>query len=1055
MYNIRRQCVNRHASMIFQNIVVLNLLRYRGCRGGCSKQRPIKTINNTHRPIPATLTPCNSLPIVHSPGLCQRISSSSIGNKEKNLISISPVKSFCKNVNISLQNVRSARNKSASICDSIESLKTDIFIAIEVWHEPNDKALISSITPNGYNSIDKARSVGNRNVNSMTLQNYGGIAIIYRSVFCVQNILLSLDITTFEYICCRVKSTSSVFILVAIYRPGSKAVSQKFFNELTTLFESLVTHRCPVIVTGDFNIRVDRPGDSSAVRFAELLASFDLVQHVKSPTHDLGGTLDLVITKSEDKISNTIVQLNGLSDHSLIHFNIDVSTVSQNSNEHLTRQWRSFDLATFDNDLYDLIDLRTNEKSLDICTLDELCDLYHSSITTVLNQHAPLARQKRCPRRLTPWFDDDCRAAKRRARRLERKYRKSSTAVDRRQWIEELRRTSKTYENKRNVYWSAKFVDNKLNPRKLWRSLKSFMGRMGSPSPVLGGLSADDLSQFFRKKIQDVADSTASSNPPTFQSSLSSDLSSFTPLTIEDTLKLLADSPSKQCSLDPAPTWIIKGCILSLAPLLTEILNRSLVDGCFPSSHKSALVYPLLKKEGLDSHDVKNYRPISNLSFLSKLIERAVCSQIRSYLEGNNLLPRCQSAYRQSHSTETALLKVYSEFVCAIDRGEISLLGLLDMSCAFDTVDHQILLQRLHADYGFSDKVLTWITSYLSGRTQTVVVDDKRSSTECLERGVPQGSVLGPILFILYTADVLKIITKHGLEGHAYADDTQMYFHSSPDQVNNYIPKVMACIKEINEWMTSNRLRLNPDKTEFIWFASNYNLKHASLPMQLKLVSDDIMIEDSIRDLGVYFDSMLTLNSNVSKVLRICFYELRQLRYLSRSLSNCNVKMLLHALISSRLDYCNSIYAGQPDTLLQKLQSVQNAAARLYGNLSRRTHVTETLRDELHWLRIPQRINYKLCVLVYRCLHGTAPPYLSENIVRLQDFDDRIASNRSASLGNLLVPRTRTKSYGSRCFHVAGPNAWNSLPTYLKTEMPFDAFKSLLKTYYFRQCYDL
>ena len=375
------------------------------------------------------------------------------------------------------------------------------------------------------------------------------------------------------------------------------------------------------------------------------------------------------------------------------------------------------------------------------------------------------------------------------------------------------------------------------------------------------------------------------------------------------------------------------------------------------------------------------------------------------------------------------------------------------MSAAFDTVDHGILLERLEKTHGIKNSALRWIKSYLTDRTQTVVVHDIRSSTKQLVRGVPQGSVLGPVLFLLYTTEIQNIIRSFGLEAHVYADDNQLYFHAAPAEVSSIERRFVTCIQAINQWMSSNRLKLNPDKTEFIWISSQY---HARLIQQNAITIGNAAVTpvQCARDLGVQLSSTLTLKNHVSSIVKSCFYQLRQLKYVKRSLNKENMKTLLHAFVTSRLDYCNSLLANQPTTLIARLQSVQNAAARLFAGVSSRSHVTSILRDELHWLRIPQRIDYKICMLVYNCLYGGAPSYLSQYCARLQDSSTRLSRNRSAALKNLIVPRTRTKTHGQRSFAFTGPSTWNLLPTQLKQNLPYCAFKSQLKTHFFKTCYD-
>ena len=244
--------------------------------------------------------------------------------------------------------------------------------------------------------------------------------------------------------------------------------------------------------------------------------------------------------------------------------------------------------------------------------------------------------------------------------------------------------------------------------------------------------------------------------------------------------------------------------------------TASLRYGHLPESQKGAIVTPVLKKSGLDADDHKNYRPISKLTFLSKVIQRLVFRRLSDYFNAYHLLPSFQSAYRKGHSTETALLKVASDIWDAMDKGMVTLLGLLDLSAAFDTVDHDILVEGLRISYGLDGDVLKWLESFIHGRKQAVTFNGTTSTTTDLVFGVPQGSVLGPLLFVMYTADVCDIASSHGLSNHAYADDQQLYIHCHPRDSETAVTKFTSCFRDIDWWMASNRLKLNADKTEII-----------------------------------------------------------------------------------------------------------------------------------------------------------------------------------------------------------------------------------------------
>ena len=504
------------------------------------------------------------------------------------------------------------------------------------------------------------------------------------------------------------------------------------------------------------------------------------------------------------------------------------------------------------------------------------------------------------------------------------------------------------------------------------------------------------------------------------------------------------NSPSKSCSLDPIPTFILKEVIDIVLPFLTAMCNASLQEGLLPVSQRHAIITPLLKKQSLDPTELKNYLPVSNLTFMSKIVEKLVSERLTCYLQANNLMPRLQSAYRRHHSTETALLRVVSDIIRAVDSGKVALLSLLDLSAAFDTVDHSILLDCLHVAFGIGGAALRWIRTFLTARTQQVRYLGSLSSVGQLAFGVPQGSFLGPLLYVLYTAGLFEIIESCGLTAHSYADDTQVYLSVPASDAPLAVNRLTDCIDKIEHWMGCNRLRLNVDKTQVIWMGTRQQLEKIGID-ELILHSSTIQFSKKVVNLGVVLDNQLKMSEQVSSLCRSCFFQLRQIRTIRRSLTSDSTKTLVNAFVNSRLDYCNSLLYGVGEGLMDRLQRVQNAAARLVSGAKKYDHITP-IRMDLHWLLIRRRVTFKVATLVYKCLHGCAPVYLADDCVAVSSIPGR-RFLRSAAHLELTVPRTRTMTSGPRAFPVCGPRVWNSLPCTLRSpELSYNCFRKKLKT---------
>ena len=297
-------------------------------------------------------------------------------------------------------------------------------------------------------------------------------------------------------------------------------------------------------------------------------------------------------------------------------------------------------------------------------------------------------------------------------------------------------------------------------------------------------------------------------------------LSSFKPVSEKEISKIIMEMSNSSCKLDPIPTSILKSVSNSLVPVITKIVNESMVSGIFPSELRTALVRPLIKKLSLDPNVLKHYRPVSNIPSMSKILEKVVNDRLLEYLAANGLLEEYQSAYKAQHCTETALLEVQSNILESVDREKGVFLALLDLSAAFDTVDHTILLNFLEKSLGLQGAPLNWFKTYLTDRTQKVFIDNFTLDPKPFSFGVPQGSVLRPIIFCLYTLPLGRIIKSHGIKYHVYANDKQLYIPFDLLNPHETLEKLQRYIADMLAWMLRNQIKVNDDKTKFLVIAS-------------------------------------------------------------------------------------------------------------------------------------------------------------------------------------------------------------------------------------------
>ena len=445
---------------------------------------------------------------------------------------------------------------------------------------------------------------------------------------------------------------------------------------------------------------------------------------------------------------------------------------------------------------------------------------------------------------------------------------------------------------------------------------------------------------------------------------------------------------------------------------------------------------------------MQNYRPVSNLSMASKLLEKVVASILKDHLQVHDLSEKMQSAYKPNHSTETALVRVQNDILWALNQRKIVILILLDMSAAFDTVNHSILLDRLQHDFGVTGKALSWFQSYLSNRTYSVAINGTQSNAITLDCGVPQGSVLGPILFNVYTNQLGSIARENGATYHGYAYDTQLYAAFTLNDMSNSIVQTEVCVNTVRSWILNNNLMINDDKTELIILGSKHHVQQTE-PFTFHIGNSSIEPAQKVKNIGAIFDQYMTMTDHINNLARSANYHLKRISKTRKYLTQDAASKLIHAFVSSRLDYANALLGGVPACHLQKLQKIQNTAARILALVPRRQHIQPILR-ELHWLPVAQRITYKIVLLSFKALTGTAPAYLSE----LLEWYTPTRTLRSASKHQLVIPHAQL-AHGRRAFCCIAPTLWNELPEDLRAATKLTSFKTGLKTYLFGLAYPM
>ena len=602
-------------------------------------------------------------------------------------------------------NARSICNKVPAVLELLSDKKIDVCFLTESWLKVNDNAKFAEIREYGYSILSAPRKGRG-----------GGVGFIFNSstIALKRNNVSSYK--SFEVLEALIRTNEGLIRLSVVYRTTQVSSKQKyadtrlalFYQEFSDYLDEISTKVGKPIISGDFNLHVEDLNDCAAKKFLDLCTAKGFSQHNSLPTYG-DSTLDLVLTSDAICDEVTIKDLHVVdespSDHSLVCFKIPCSPCDCEKSGTTTtikevRHLSNIDLDKFKSEIVEHI-----PHVKDIKSLEEAVDLYNDILSNILDKHAPI-KTVQFREGKNPWWSSKCQDARNTRRAAERKYKKdrdqeaTSVKDSHSRYKEAQVDAAITIDHERNHYYKEKLSLVTGDVKATYKVVNGLLDKEYGLNKLPNGQSdteiANNLKDFFHNKIHkiysDIEESTkkiAVDKPhhdylPTSNVRKSKFFKIMTP---DDVASVINKMTSKSCEYDPIPTWLIKNCLEELLPFVTLIINLSLQSGVFPHSMKSAIVRATLKKSNLDSDVLNNYRPISNLSFLSKVLEKCVHDQLTELITQSDLFAKHQSGYRKGHSCDTAVLKIQNDTLLMIDKKSHVVLMLLDLSAAFDTVN--------------------------------------------------------------------------------------------------------------------------------------------------------------------------------------------------------------------------------------------------------------------------------------------------------------------------------------------------------------------------------